>query len=318
MHTIAGVRYTTVLLMVWCLGATVVAEKELMYDPVKGIVFVEKQDSDAAASPSPLPSVKKPVARASSSADIHTGRKKDPPDLYFKSGLEYYKNSDFTNALKNFLYADSLEHRPEYALLIGKTMRRLGQMREMIKMMFDIVKIEAESDVADDALLELALYYQAENDYDKSMQLFTKITDMYPFGTVYATGEEISEIAREQRRLMRAEMINLLSLLGYSGVDLQESYRKFQQAKGLSVTETGDPVTIKTLRTLHREYLAREADEVAKQGYRGRFVFLLYGSLAGGAVNLLLLVVVMIKTQTYQRHLRELRQVVADLDVKKI
>jgi tetratricopeptide (TPR) repeat protein len=302
------------------------AEKELMYDPVKGIIFVDKKagspfDTEAGGlhrSAEQLPHEKKQKVRGKSSSDIHVGRKKDPPDLYFKSGLEYYKNNDFNNAYKNFKFADSLEHRAEYTLLIGKALRKLGMKREMIKVMYDVVTNEADSDVADDALLELALLYKADDDYEKATQLFTKITEVYPFGTEYTTGEELPEIAREQRRLMRAEMINLLTTMGFAGEDLQDGYRKFQKAKGLPVTEVGDMVTIKTLKEMHREYLQQEERRTANKQRIDRLTVWIYGAIAAGGFNLILLLFLFIKIRSYQQHISEMQKMISELDVKKI
>ena len=75
---------------------TAFAAKELMYDPEKGIIFVDKNDATPVSSiakekrtqpveKEPSSAGKRPAKRKSGS-DIHIGRKKDPPELYFKSG----------------------------------------------------------------------------------------------------------------------------------------------------------------------------------------------------------------------------------------
>jgi hypothetical protein len=109
------------------------AEKVLMYDEERGIIFVDKetgkpvdqplvvpkpkqlQTTPAAEQPAPAVThakqatgrgkLSKPMP-AIAGSDIHTGRKKDPSEIYFESGIEYFKNKDFSNAIKNFEYAD--------------------------------------------------------------------------------------------------------------------------------------------------------------------------------------------------------------------
>jgi len=299
-----------------------VAEKELMYDPVQGIIFVEKKDSapGGGANPadlSPAGHVRKLKAPAPSSG-LHVGRKKDPPELYFKSGLEYFKNEDYNNALKNFTYADSLEHHSEYMLFIGKTLRNLGKKSEMIKVMFDVLKDDPDGEVADDALLELALHYKADDDYEKSIQLFTRLIEQYPFGTEYSTGEELPVLAREQRRIMRAEMINLLTTLGFGGEDLQSGFLKFQKAHNLLQSGVGDRETVTALKAAQREYLEHEDVKAAKLQQIDELRGWVYAAIAAGLINCVLLMVLLIKGQAYRKHVAELRTIISELEPKNI
>ncbi|MBN1308921.1 MAG: tetratricopeptide repeat protein [Chitinispirillaceae bacterium] len=302
------------------------AEKELRYDPEKGIIFIEKQ-SGAKNAPStseqhrvPIKeSIRRPARKnRKGSSDIHVGRKKDPPELYLKSGLEYYKNNDFSNALKNFSFADSADHRPEYRLWMGKTMRSLNRIDDMLKTMIDIIKNEPDCDVADDALFELAVHYKLTDDYDKATKLFSQLIEQYPFGQAYSTGEELREIAREQRRLMRAEMINLLTILKYMGEDLPTGYRNFQKANNLPITEEGDRQTVMAIKEQHRRYLEQEEIKSTQKMRYEQYKVWIYGAVAAGVLNLLLLLLLLSKIQARKRHIVELEKIVTDLDVTKI
>ncbi len=317
------------LIAVYLCTAGVFAAKELGYDPAKGIVFIDKGEHDSVITPligrkstknveKEKPVTSQRAAQKKPDTDIHTGRKKDPPELYFRSGLEYFQNGDFTNALKNFMFADSVGRKPEYRLWIGKTLRNLGRPEDMIKTMTDIINKESESDVADDALLELALYYKSIDDYEKSTQLLSQLIEQYPFGLAHSTGEELREIAREQRRLMRAEMINTLAILGYQGDDLASSYRKFQIANKLPVTEAGDRLTVKAVKEQHRRYLEQQEAKNNRILRLKKYGFGLYGAAAAGVVNIILMLVLLIKIQVHMKHLNELKKIMKDLDVKKI
>ncbi|HEX7509780.1 MAG TPA: tetratricopeptide repeat protein, partial [Chitinivibrionales bacterium] len=114
------------------------AEKVLIYDEEKGIMFVDKDKAGTAS-----PGKKEPAAAKAPSAwavprerprnftngktvdgTIQRGRQKDPPEVYFESGLQYFKNGNFEDALKNFTHADSLDPQPRYMLWMGKTLRQ--------------------------------------------------------------------------------------------------------------------------------------------------------------------------------------------------
>ena len=307
----------TVILLISAGSSSGDTEKRLMYDPEKGIIFVDEKDKPLFPASRKRGHGRRSPAKRRKKTDIHINRKKDPPELYFKSGLEYYKNGDFSNALKNFIFADSADHRPEYLLWIGKTQHSLGKIDEMLQTMLDIINNEPDSDVADDALLELAVYYKVANDYDMSSHLFTRLIEQYPFGLSFATGEELMEVAREQRRLMRAEMINILTTLGYLGEDLPSKYRDFQEKNELEVTGKGDAKTVELIKKIHRRSLEEEESELLKQERMSRYSIWLYIALGAGGINVLLLTVLFFRIKSRRQDLDELNKDIAELDVKK-
>jgi tetratricopeptide (TPR) repeat protein len=310
------------------------AEKELIYDEEKGIIFVDKDNPGEAGGKTVQKPVMKDAAppmitipaetptqqpkRRTDKNDIHTGRKKDPPELYFSSGLEYFKNKDFKNAMKNFRYADSVSPSPHYSLWIYKTYRQLGATDKMLEGMHRLLEKFPESDVADDALFEIAFNYQTQDDYDMAGKLYTQLAEQYPFGLSYSNGEEFREIAREQRKYMRAELINLLTILGqYTDEDLQVSLRRFQELKGLEVTGTATQKTVRAIKAQHREYLDKEAMIAARAGEARRH--LLWVILAGTAAVIMLLLLVITRWVAISklRQVETLQQAIAELDMRK-
>lgn len=308
------------IILLICGVALTAAEKELVYDAEKGIILVEKKAGAASALRAKKSAQRSMAAKSAGrgGADLHVGRKKDPPDLYFRSGLEYYKNGDYDNALKNFTFADSVGHRPEYRLWIGKALRQLDRVDDMLLTMFTIIKNEPDCDVADDALLELALYYKTTDDYDRATQLFSQLVEQYPFGTAFSTGEELREIVREQRRLMRAEMLNSLSILGYMNEDLSTAFRNFQKANNLPVTEVGDRQTVRAIKQQqHRYQEMEELKERQKQRFDGMKVWI-YAALGAGSLNIFLLVMLSFQIRARKRQVSELQKNITDLDVRKL
>jgi tetratricopeptide (TPR) repeat protein len=304
------------------------AAQEIQYDPEKGIIIldknkrekplVNKSESSNKDQPKKETSATKTISRTPvDSTDIQVGRKKDPPELYYRSGLEYFKNGNYSYALKNFKHADSLSDSMYYRLWIGKTYRQLGDSANMLSVLESIIN-GPENDVADDALFEIAHYYQQNNDYEKASQAYTQLIEQYPFGTSFSTGEELREIAREQRRFMRAEMLNILSILGYKGEDLPSSYRLFQKANHLQETGTGDAQTISTIKSKHNEYLLREQKNATQDANAEKY--LLVSEIAGaiGLINCVVLLILRANIKRRKNQVSELQKTLNDLDVKKL
>ena len=309
------------------------AQSELLYDPEKGIMFVDKKDSTKKnGTAKPLISFDRkggkekegetaapqiPVMQAHDSTDLHVGRKKDPPTLYFTSGLEYFKNGDYTNALQNFLYADSIGHNPVYRLYEGRTYRKLNKPAKMLAVLREIIEKKPECDVADDALFEMATFYQDSDDYETAAKLYTQLSEQYPFGESYVTGEKYIDVARDQRKMMLAEISNKLAILGYTDENLDANYRAFQRNNRLPETGTGDQKTIKSIKLVYRNLLDREQKnakikEQAKQ-------YLLYAGFAGvlGLVNILVLLSALIRTGGRSKQIDDLAETLRELDIKK-
>lgn len=236
-------------------------DKIMIYDEQKGIIFVDKNEVNkkpetpsASAKPRLIPQHKKETR---AKTDLHIGRKKDPPQLYFTSGLEFFKNGDYQTALKNFMYADSVQPQPRYKLWAGKTYRQLSDPQEMMSVMEGILEKSPQSDVADDALFEVAFYFHSSGDYEKALDAYTKLAEQYPFGKSFSNGMEFLPVAKEQRKRIRAEVINLLSILGYAGEDLVGNVRRFQKQNNLEPTGELDKKTVDKLR--HRSKMVLEA-----------------------------------------------------------
>ena len=257
------------IILVFC-GA-LHAEKILIYDEEKGIIQIEKDSllsikqkrkkkvvADKRKDKVALPTAERRLAPAKGPGDIHADRKKDPPELYFRSGLEYYKNHDFDNALKNFKYASEKDIKPEYLLWIGKTYRQLDKQVQMFTIMERILKDYPESDVADDALFEMAFYYQKSDNYQKSIEKYKQLIEQYPFGLSYTSRDEFMEVARKQLRMMRGEMISTLKILGFEGETLSDAYQKFQKANNLEVTGEGDVITVKAIKEAYVNKIIEE------------------------------------------------------------
>jgi outer membrane protein assembly factor BamD (BamD/ComL family) len=303
-------------------------EKVLMYDETRGIIFIDKngkpqENKTASRPPSPAGTPRSAGTPASSplikksSDDIHTGRQKDPPELYFKSGLQYFNTGDYMNALKNFAYARTASPKPEYFLWMGKAYRNLEQYDRMMDIMNEVRRKFPDSDVADDALFEIALYYETNNDYDMAIQKYTELAEQYPFGTSFADGEEYLAISRRQRQFMRGEMVSSLKVLGYEGKTVTDAYREFQRKNGLPVD--GKP-TLQTVRMIKAKYQQKLRDDThqSTQVENVRFGVIASAVAAGIlGLNLWLIIFLRNRTQQRQRLLLTLTNCIKDLDLKK-
>ncbi len=300
----------------------------LLYDEEKGIVFVDKEQGKTAASVPKKESVKKPVAatidrekpRAAPDgktidASIQRGRHKDPPEVYFQSGLQYFKNGTYEDALKNFTRADSLDPQPKYVLWMGKTLRRLNKDDQLLFFMNRIVMTYPESDAADDALFEIAFCYQTNNDYDKAIKTYTKLSEQYPFGTSFSNGESFRELAHKQCQAMRSEMISTLKIFGYREDDLESLYREFQKSHALPASGIGDAETIRAIKAAYEDYLTTEAAKTRRQARVVKYRLAELALCGILVINCILLLIIHRKITAKRRQLASLAQVLSDLSM---
>jgi tetratricopeptide (TPR) repeat protein len=305
------------------------AEKGINYDPEKGIVFTGDKSSkkpSVSESKSTFESKKTAVTHQTSSVeqpvvksnDLYYHRKKDPPEVYFKSGLEYFKNEDFSNALKNFNYADSLASLPLYKLWKAKTLRRLNNIPAMFRLLNEIATKYDNSDIADDALLELSVYYKSINDYERALETLTKLIEQYPFGISCATGEELPAIARDQRRLIRQEMVNDLAIIGYQEEDLATAYREFQQKNRLKITGTGTIETVSLIKQLQEQMLQKQDEESEKTQELEKYQWIMIVCISVLFSALILLFILRLNINSRKKHLLELKDILTELDTGKL
>jgi tetratricopeptide (TPR) repeat protein len=306
------------------------AERILVYDEEKGIIFVDKDSltlakqkgrekppvAEKPASPA-APREQKPdpqkLTRAKSPADIHQNRSKDPPEFYFKSGLEYYKNDDFENALKNFAFAVDQDIKPEYLLWMGKTYRQIDKPAQMFRIMERILKDHPESPVADDALFEIAFFYQKSDDYEKATETYKQLIEQYPFGVSFSNGDEFLDIARQQMRSMRGEMVTALKVLGIEGDDLSDSYLQFQKDHTLPLTGRGDKETVAAIKKFYQEKLANDETQQESQMLIRKSGVWVLASVAVFVLNCVAVATIRVKISQNLRQIELLRGLVADL-----
>jgi TolA-binding protein len=334
------VPFLFLLVLLCALGKNVFAEKVLMYDEEKGIIFVDKatgkilsqtvpsakQTAPATGNPLETEEQPAPVSRPQKKGlrvvapgqDIHQGRKKDPASIYYQSAIEYFRNKDYQSALKNFLYADSKDPNPIYTLWIGKTYRQLGKYDQMLLSMQSILHIYPESDVADDALFEIAFLYQVTDNYDSAIIMYSQLAERYPFGTSFSNGEEFLAMAREQRKTMRSEMISNLNLLGYRGDDLDVLYSTFQKARGLPVTGKGDQETIKLIKADYTAFLNRDAALEAQRAVMSKLFSWMVGIGAVLLINCIILLLFIFSARRKAKQVQSLQKVIKQLDTQSL
>jgi tetratricopeptide (TPR) repeat protein len=306
------------------------AEKVLMYDEEKGIIFLDKDappEKAEAGKEAREPAGEKPGVKRSQpgtplgrlvDTSLIRGKKKDPSSVYFESGLQFFKAGNFTDALRLFVYADSTDPQPKYALWVGKTYRQLGRPDQHIFIMKKILGIYPESDVADDALFEIAFHYQAADDYVDAAKTYTQLAEQYPFGTSFSNGEDFREVAKKQKQMMRSEMISTLRLLGYNGSEVEDLYSSFQQSRGLPVTGLGDAKTVKAIKAEYREFLKNEEKKAAHRLRVARYMK--WGAALIG-LNLLLIATMLAMRASAagkKKHMAALHQALADLSRKNL
>lgn len=178
---------------------------------------------------------------------------------YFKNGKRYFFEGDFQEALRYFENAYRLVHKPEYYLFMAKCHRKLGDTKRMLFVLDAILQLYSESSVADDALFEMALYYETEHDYTKAITKYKQLAEQYPYGVSITNNQEFREISREQISLMEKEINQSLELAGIKGGSIESRLLKVQ--KKYSLPQTGLP----DQRTLQRVADFQNKIETAKK-----------------------------------------------------
>jgi tetratricopeptide (TPR) repeat protein len=304
------------------------AEKVMVYDEEKGIIFTDKDEQgkvSSLATKKESAAPNRPVAREPQfvvppSADgktvdagIQRGRKKDPADVYFESGLQYFKNGSYADAMKNFTRADSLDPQPRYVLWMGKTMRQTGNFDQLLFLMKRIIDTYPESDVADDALFEIAFCYQINDDYDRAMKTYTRLAEQYPFGTSFSNGENFRDVAAKQRQTMHVEMVSTLNLLGYTGEDIESLYSAFQSNNTLQVSGIGTRETVRAIKAAHVKLIAKQNADAAYRERMKKYAGL--GWILAGIllINCVAVIAFNRNIAAKRRHLTTLEQTLSDL-----
>lgn len=317
-----GRRFWPAAALCCALAFSATARGVLMYDQEKGVIFIDGKDTldakprkTAVTTREGAPAVtgpKRPSSR--SKTDIHVDREKDPPELYFKSGLEYFRNADYENALKNFGYAARSGDDPRHLLWMAKTYRQLGKPDRMLAMMEGLVRDWPESGIADDALFEIAYHYETTDDYEAAGKKYLQLAEQYPFGISVSNGEDFLEVSRRQRRVMRAEMISALKFLGVEGETIEQAYANFQRAHALEVTGTGTAATVKAIKAEYRKKTrAREEDQARTERVR-RAIWWVSALGVLLLIDLLFLLHVRSGTDQIRRRLSDLGSLVSEMD----
>jgi tetratricopeptide (TPR) repeat protein len=310
--------------VVACASSRVFAEKTLMYDEEKGIIFVDKDQKQAKQETSEKSFVKKNPSQgqipASKNVDngLIRGKKKDPAAMYFESGLQYFKAGNYDDALRQFIHADSIDPQPVYDLWIGKTYRQLGKGDQVLFIMKRILTTYPDSAVAADALFEIGFYCQTSDDYAGAAATYTRLSEQYPFAKSYSNGEEFREVAKRLKQMMRSEMISTLKILGYQGDEPEDLVRNFQKSKGFQVTGAPDRKTVTAVKQEYREYQKNEAKKAAARTRAARYMKWTAG--LSGLCLLCLTAMIFARMSAVNRikHLTALSQSLDDLDMRNL
>jgi tetratricopeptide (TPR) repeat protein len=246
------------------------------------------------------------------------GKKKDSSAVYFESGLQYFKAGNYNDALKLFVYADSTEPKPEYELWIGKTYRQLNKGEQQLLVMKRILDTYPESDVADDALFEIAFHYQVTDDYEKAISMYTKLAEQYPFGKSYSNGESFREVAKRQIQTMRSDLAATLRTLGYTGERIDDLCAQFQREKNFRVTGQPDQATVLAVKRAHDDYVLKEEKAAQEKIAFDKHQRIGFACGALFVVVLILFFFLKMNIAAKRSHVDELERSIEDIDKRNI
>jgi len=229
------------LLFLWSPSYTIDAQSRLTYDKNKGIVYSRETASPQLSQD--RPNKTKPITLSPS----------QPPSTYYTAGLKSYNHNDFITAELYFSYLDSTTSSPLYRFWLARTWRKLGKQKKFLEAMHSIAQDYPQSPVADDALFQLAYFYQKTSHFDKAVFLYQKIINEYPSGTLLTTNENLYNLCDKQIHIMHDKSNAALTALGYTERTLEHKYRRFQKEHSLSVSGTGTFETMTKIKELYAQ-----------------------------------------------------------------
>lgn len=237
----------------------------MYYSEHNGIMWVEESKLEEVKRTDKAGLLKK--KKESGAEKARSKRKQKNYQTYFITGKRYFYEGDYVEALRFFENAYKLKKNPEYYLFIAKCHRKMENPKRMLTVLDGIQKLYPESDVADDALFEMALYYLTAFDYEKAAALFKKLTEQYPYGTSITNKQEFRAIAREQILIMEQEVKSLLRDIGLKKGSAEKRLTYMQ--KRLKLEQTGRP-DLKTMTALRN--LREKMERIKKQREKRKII----------------------------------------------
>ncbi len=290
---------------------SVESSQTLIFDEQKGIIFVDQEE---APDTKKLPPPTLPERREERERRLILGREADSPEAYFKTGLKFFDSGDFYAAQKNFSHANSVDPSPEYMLWMGKCYRQTGQHDEMLRIMRKILENHRTSDVAPDALFEIAFYYQTKGDYYMATRKYNQLAEQYPYAESFSGEHSFLRIAREQTRNMRAEIIDYLGDLGVQGESFRSAIKKFQKENGLALTGKPDQITVEKIKEKHNTYISEKQKRVDQQEAAKRYIYHIMGAGVLAILNILFMIYMRVPIKEKKAHLDIMEQMVSDMN----
>jgi TolA-binding protein len=253
MHQRIIIITTAVLAVLWLQPAE--AKRKLVFDEEHGIVFVDdkqpaqkqrltKQRTTAPRETTEVEMVKKTVTVK---AGELLQNQKSTPETFYQTGLHFYRNKDFEEALRFFTKAFEIGRKSEYNFWMGLCHRSLGDTAVMVSIFEDILEKQPQSTVADDCVFYIAFYYQISRDYEMAIRRYKDLIEFYPDGVSAVNYTEFRDRARRCIASIKINVISMLSGLGYTEETMAGNLRRFQVDRSLPVTGVMDRRTMNML-----------------------------------------------------------------------
>ncbi|MFP4522552.1 MAG: tetratricopeptide repeat protein [Fibrobacterota bacterium] len=202
------------------------AEKVMIFDENKGIIFIEKEKVNDYRSSKNSGESKKTSTKALS------GKKNLNDKEYYKVGEEYWKDGEYDEALKLFRKAYRSKPLPRYYYWQARCLQEKEQ--DGFKEMFlRIIKQNPDSDVADDALFMLGYEAELSRNYEEALEYYRNLIVKYPYGKSEVNHLDLPGMARSQISLIKSDVSRRLDLLNIRGNTMKEKAAIFRKKIGL-------------------------------------------------------------------------------------
>ncbi|OGS34330.1 MAG: hypothetical protein A2293_09735 [Elusimicrobia bacterium RIFOXYB2_FULL_49_7] len=231
----------------------VLAKKVMVYDEKEGITWVEegaqktKKSSKKGFEAPTIHKTEVVIEEKNVSLREHVKLKPASGADYIKTGMKFYYDKDYSEALGYFTKAWESKKKPTYHFYMGAALSKLQRNDEMVVIFEEIRRDAPKDSAADDATFYLAVYRQSQNDYAKAHELYKEVVELYPEGTSLIGGMVFREAARQQLRAMKIDILSRLKILDYKDDNALELLKQFQNDYSLPATGSPDRETVARL-----------------------------------------------------------------------
>ncbi len=178
----------------------------------------------------------------------------------YLSGQRLYVKQNYPKAMEYFERAYRLSLDPIYLYQVALCYLRLNELEKMKQSFKQILKQHPKSEIADDALWQLAQFEKGKRFYSRAIEYYRSLVNDYPRSRSLQGETNLSKEAQLEIVALEQEMRSYLQKMGFSG-ELTESIKQFQKQNGLKPFGLMDSATVSLAAELYKWKILEDEEE---------------------------------------------------------